>query len=207
MTIQFTPTVAEPAQPATAPPSRLAGWALLAGVVVFVGWVAANARMGAVAERIKNPDVTGAPRPVEPLFGFDHWIALHQIGTVLMMVTLVVAFVIGWRRHPGRDHDRRDQQRLPDERELVPLAGREGPPRDHVRVDVQLRAHEEDLEHRVEDESEREDQAREAQQWVPPHDRVELLAALQPAQHDDRGEERRHVERRVADHDERFDGR
>jgi len=100
VTIQFTPTVAEPAQPATAPPSRLAGWALLAGVVVFVGWVAANARMGAVAERIKNPDVTGAPRPVEPLFGFDHWITLHQIGTVLMMVTLVTVCVIGWRRYP-----------------------------------------------------------------------------------------------------------
>ena len=44
---------------------------------------------GAVAERIANPDVTGAPRPVEPLFGFDHWITLHQIGTVVMMVTLV----------------------------------------------------------------------------------------------------------------------
>ncbi|MET0903446.1 MAG: spirocyclase AveC family protein [Acidimicrobiales bacterium] len=71
--------------------------ASLTVVVVF----AVNARTGAVAERIKNPDVTGAPRPVDPLFGFDHWITLHQVGTVFMMVTLVAAFVIAWRRHPA----------------------------------------------------------------------------------------------------------
>ena len=69
-------------------------------LLVGVAFVAANARTGAVADRIANPDVTGAPRPVEPLFGFDHWIELHQIGTVLMMVALVAAVVIGWRRSP-----------------------------------------------------------------------------------------------------------
>jgi len=74
--------------------------ALLVGIAVVV-LIAVNARRGAVAPRITNPDVAGAPRPVEPLFGFDHWIALHQVGTVVMMVTLVVAFVIGWRRRPG----------------------------------------------------------------------------------------------------------
>jgi hypothetical protein len=77
-----------------------------AAVLVVVGAVAAiavavNARTGVGADRIRNPNVTGAPRPVEPLFGFDHWITLHQIGLILMMVTLVTAFVIGWRRHPG----------------------------------------------------------------------------------------------------------
>jgi hypothetical protein len=76
------------------------GAALLVGLVAFVGWVIANARRGAVAERIRNPAVTGVPRPVEPLFGFDHWITVHEIGTVVMMVALVTAVVVGWRRHP-----------------------------------------------------------------------------------------------------------
>jgi hypothetical protein len=70
--------------------------ALLAGI----GVVAYFSRSGPVAERIENPAVAGNPRPVEPLFGFDHWITVHQIGTVLMMIALVTAFVIGWRRHP-----------------------------------------------------------------------------------------------------------
>ena len=63
--------------------------------------VAVNARTGAVAERIKNPDVTGAPRPVEPLFGFDHWITLHQIGTVVDDGHAGRGLRVGWRRHPG----------------------------------------------------------------------------------------------------------
>jgi hypothetical protein len=63
--------------------------------------VAIEARHGAVAGRIRNPSVHGVPRPVEPLFGFHHWIALHEIGTILMMVTLVTVFVVGWRRKPG----------------------------------------------------------------------------------------------------------
>jgi hypothetical protein len=88
------------------PPPAVRRWSTprVVGVVALVVAlivVAYNARSGAVAGRIANPNVTGAPRPVEPLFGFHHWIALHQIGTVVMMVTLVVAFVIGWRRHPG----------------------------------------------------------------------------------------------------------
>jgi hypothetical protein len=79
---------------------RLAAWILGAlGIAILVG-IGVAARKGAVAERIANPDVTGAPRPVEPLFGFDHWITLHQVGTVLMMVALVVGFVLAWRRYP-----------------------------------------------------------------------------------------------------------
>jgi hypothetical protein len=68
----------------------------LAGVVV-------NARSGletAESARIANEAVEGAPRPVEPLLGFDHWITLHQIGTVVMMILLIGGFVIAWRRHP-----------------------------------------------------------------------------------------------------------
>ena len=94
-----TPTSSDPGPEVLRPrrwPTILGVAALLAGIAV----VAYFSRSGAVAERIKNPAVTGNPRPVEPLFGFDHWITVHQIGTVVMMIALVTAFVIGWRRHP-----------------------------------------------------------------------------------------------------------
>jgi hypothetical protein len=85
-------------------PRRPTSWLTLACWVIVVAAlavVAVNARHGAVAARIKNPGVTGAPRPVQPLFGFHHWLALHQIGTIVMMVALVVGFVVAWRRKPG----------------------------------------------------------------------------------------------------------
>jgi hypothetical protein len=77
---------------------RLVGFALLAAAVVAV---AVNARNDAVADRIESPGVDGAPRPVEPLFGFDGWITLHQVGLILMMITLVTVVLVGWRRKPG----------------------------------------------------------------------------------------------------------
>jgi uncharacterized protein DUF5135 len=90
---------------AGAPPTRTGrrwpGFLGLALLLAFLVFVAVNSRSGAVAERIANPAVTGAPRPVEPLFGFDHWITLHQVGTILMMITLVTVVVVGWVRHPG----------------------------------------------------------------------------------------------------------
>jgi len=76
-------------------------WALLGcAVFAFVVVVAHNARRGAVASRIKNPAVQGAPRPVEALFGWTHWITFLQISTVVSIVFLVVAFVVLWRRYP-----------------------------------------------------------------------------------------------------------
>ena len=78
----------------------LAAWVFGAiGLALLLG-IGVAARRGAVAERIANPGVDGAPRPVEPLFGFDHWLTLHQVGTVVMMVLLVVGFTVAWRRHP-----------------------------------------------------------------------------------------------------------
>ncbi len=74
--------------------------ALAALGLAALGAVAANARRGAVAARIANPAMTGAPRPVTPLGGRTDWITLHQIGTVVMMVLLVTLFVVMWRRHP-----------------------------------------------------------------------------------------------------------
>ncbi|HKE72423.1 MAG TPA: hypothetical protein VKB57_02340, partial [Acidimicrobiales bacterium] len=65
------------AAPAGVPPddrrAALAGRAMVAAAIAAgVGAlvvVAVNARHGAAAERIAAPGVTGAPRPVEPLWG------------------------------------------------------------------------------------------------------------------------------------------
>ena len=76
-------------------------WGLLGcAVTAFVIVIAHNARYGAVAERIKNPNVQGAPRPVRPLFGWTHWMTALQIGTVVSLVLIVVAFVVMWRLRP-----------------------------------------------------------------------------------------------------------
>jgi len=80
--------------------TRAAGGIAFAVLLLGLAFVVANARNGAVAERIRNPEVTGAPRPVAPLWGFDHWLVLHQIGAIVMMVTLITVFVVAWRRHP-----------------------------------------------------------------------------------------------------------
>lgn len=69
-------------------------------VLAALGGVAYNARRGAVAARIANPAITGAPRPVRPLFGFTHCVAVEQIGTVVMVVVLVTVLVVMWRRYP-----------------------------------------------------------------------------------------------------------
>jgi hypothetical protein len=73
--------------------------ACVAGLAALVA-VVVNARRGAVAERISNPAVDGAPRPVEALWGRTNWITLHQTGTVVMMIALITVMIVGWRRHP-----------------------------------------------------------------------------------------------------------
>ena len=73
-------------------------WIVLAVAVVTV--VAANARRGAVADRISNRGVTGAPRPVRPLFGFEHWVQALQIGTLVSVVCVLGVFLVAWRRFP-----------------------------------------------------------------------------------------------------------
>jgi hypothetical protein len=93
--------------PAVAPaPHRRGPWrtaAVVLTALVGVGAViavAVEARRGAVADRIANPDVSGAPRPVEPLWGKSNWLTLHQVGTIVMMIVLVTVVVLAWRRHP-----------------------------------------------------------------------------------------------------------
>src|ERR1700693_763811 len=86
----------------TAPKHPTTGtvWAWLFAVlgvsaVVAIAW---NARDYPDA-RIGNPEVPGAPRPVEPLFGYQHWLGLLQIFTIVAVVGLIAAFVWGWRRY------------------------------------------------------------------------------------------------------------
>lgn len=62
-------------------------------VVVCIGWNARNhpgARMG-------NPEVSGAPRPIRPLFGFDHWLAFWEIFAAALVAVLIALIVAGWR--------------------------------------------------------------------------------------------------------------
>lgn len=92
-----------PAPPGTraAAAKRWPGVVALAMVLAALGLVAANASRGvAGAARIANPTVSGAPRPVRPLFGWTHWLGLHQIGTIIMMVAIVAVVGYFWRRYP-----------------------------------------------------------------------------------------------------------
>jgi Spirocyclase AveC-like len=70
---------------------------LLANVAIIA--IQYNARRGAVAARIANPAVHGAPRPVAPLLHHD-WIPTLEVGTALGLVALVVIFVLMWQRYP-----------------------------------------------------------------------------------------------------------
>jgi Spirocyclase AveC-like len=91
-----------PPRPGQPKPERIAlRWTLLVSVVVLaLAFVAHNARHGAVAARIANPAVHGAPRPAAPLFGWTHWLAAEQAGTIVAVVVIACAFVVMWRRHP-----------------------------------------------------------------------------------------------------------
>jgi hypothetical protein len=100
MTTQTLPSTSRP----TDTPKRsiaAAAWLLVLGALAFVAW---HARMGAVSPRIANPEVTGVPRPVDFLHGPIDWLAIHQVGTVIMMSILVVACVRAWRRQPGHPY-------------------------------------------------------------------------------------------------------
>jgi Spirocyclase AveC-like len=101
MTTELTRPAPETARPDRSTPGRTAAVVILvaAGIAALTA-VAVHARRGAVADRIRNAEVDGAPRPVEPLWGRTDWITLHQIGTVVMMAVLVTVVVVMWRRHP-----------------------------------------------------------------------------------------------------------
>ncbi|RDH79572.1 spirocyclase, AveC family [Mycolicibacterium moriokaense] len=73
-----------------------AGLALTVLVAVFVAVMRTD-----LDPRVANPDVEGRPRPVDFLFGFEHWMTVVQIGAVAMLIGLILLFVRGWRRNPG----------------------------------------------------------------------------------------------------------
>ena len=82
-------TIVPSGKPGTSQKRSMAGsvWAWLVAVlgvsaIVAVAW---NARNYPDA-RVGNPKVTGAPRPVEPLFGFDHWLTVLQVFTIIAVV-------------------------------------------------------------------------------------------------------------------------
>jgi hypothetical protein len=90
---------ARPPQPSRRPPLwLLAPVALLANIaVIAVMW---NFGRGANAERIRNPNVEGIPRPVRFLFGKSDWLVMHEVGFALMLMTCVVLIVLAWQRYP-----------------------------------------------------------------------------------------------------------
>jgi hypothetical protein len=73
--------------------------AFLALMAFFALFILSSRRT--VDPRVAMPGVEGHPRPVRFIFGFDHWVYLHEIGTVLALITLVVVFIVGWKRNPG----------------------------------------------------------------------------------------------------------
>src|ERR1700754_1961488 len=96
-TEQTTPSTESPA----AEPKKTSwiGAVWIAVALVLLALIAVNARRGAVSPRISNPEVTGAPRPVEPLFGYDNWLDLFQIFTIISMSAIIIVYVVAWRRH------------------------------------------------------------------------------------------------------------
>jgi hypothetical protein len=79
-------------------------WVLVVAGILAV--VAHYARMGAVSPRIANPEVTGIPRPVAFLLGWtDHrWLVIHELGTVVVMASIVFACARAWIRRPGHPY-------------------------------------------------------------------------------------------------------
>jgi hypothetical protein len=77
-------------------------WLLL--IALILGLIAYHARTGAVSPRIANPEVTGAPRPVDFAFGNDFPVREMQWGTVAMMILIVAVCVRAWRRRPGHPY-------------------------------------------------------------------------------------------------------
>lgn len=99
-TVSESPGSSAPRPPATAG-RRVSPWlvVLVAGINVAILAILYNARRGAVAARIANPAVQGAPRPVPALF-HHNWIPGLELGTALGVIALAVVFTVMWLRHP-----------------------------------------------------------------------------------------------------------
>lgn len=81
------------------------GWLSISATLGIAALFALNARMHVESTRVLNPAVTGAPRPVEFLLGWtDQWLAIHQYGTVVVMLVIIAACVRAWQRQPGHPY-------------------------------------------------------------------------------------------------------
>ena len=78
----------------------LGSWLAGIGLLAFVGLFIAVSRTE-LDPRVANPNTVGRPRPVDYLFDFTGWMGFIQVATALMLVSLVVVFIVGWRRNPG----------------------------------------------------------------------------------------------------------
>jgi hypothetical protein len=96
------PPLAEDKQEAAKPEAGRSwgGYISFVALIAFLALFILSSRR-TVDPRVANPDVQGHPRPVKFMFGWDHWIYLHEVGTVLALVTLIVIFIVGWKRNPG----------------------------------------------------------------------------------------------------------
>ncbi len=91
-------------QRASSTPGSKAGWIwslVPLAIIVVIGYFAQS---GSVSPRVHNPEVTGIPRPVEFLFGFDHWVQLQEFFCLLSMLILIGVCISAWRRQPGHPY-------------------------------------------------------------------------------------------------------
>lgn len=90
-----TPVADTPQRPSWTGPAL--GAAALIAVGIFFG---VNARKGLGSDRVANRDVEGTPRPVEPLFGYDNWLTVLEVFTIVTMAVIITLWVVNYRRNP-----------------------------------------------------------------------------------------------------------
>jgi hypothetical protein len=74
-------------------------WISGLAVIAFAGLFLAVSRTE-LAPRVANPNVQGRPRPVD--FSVGSWfITTYQIAIVVLLLGMILAFCIAWRRNPG----------------------------------------------------------------------------------------------------------
>lgn len=78
-----------------------AGWWWLLICAAVVAAVIPFFSTGLTSERVANPNVSGAPRPVEFLFGYPHWADWANYFTVIAMLIVIVICIRAWQRNPG----------------------------------------------------------------------------------------------------------
>src|SRR3954447_9789200 len=73
-------------------------WVVVALAVLAV--IAYYTRIGAVSDRIRNPEGSGAPRPADFPLAFPHVLGIMQTLLVVSFVVEVTVLVLAWRRYP-----------------------------------------------------------------------------------------------------------